>query len=153
MALDAFDVKLLLAVQEKGDITQGELAEIVCLSPSQCSRRLQRLRDEGYIARVTALLSPAKLGFTLKSYIVVTLRSHTTEHTAEFSEFVRTAPQILECCMLTGDSDYLLKVMAADLKSFDLFVQELLRLPSIATVRSSLVLRDLKETTSLPIPG
>ena len=61
MSLDGFDVKLLAAIQEKGDITLGELAEKVCLSSSQCSRRLQRLREEGYVSRVTALLSPQKL--------------------------------------------------------------------------------------------
>lgn len=152
MSLDGFDVKLLAAIQEKGDITLGELAQKVCLSSSQCSRRLQRLRDEGYVNRVTALLSPRKLGFSLKSYVVVTLRSHATEHTSEFSSFVQSSPQILECCMLTGDADYMLKVVAADLNGFDHFVQGLLRLPCIATVRSSLVLRDLKETTDLPLP-
>lgn len=152
MTLDNFDVKLLSAIQEKGDITLGELAEKVYLSSSQCSRRLQRLREEGYVSRVTALLSPQKLGFNLKSYVVVTLRSHATEHTSEFSAFVQSSLQILECCMLTGDADYMLKVVAADLKAFDHFVQGLLRLPCIATVRSSLVLRDLKETTDLPLP-
>ena len=152
MTLDNFDVKLLSAIQERGDITLGELAEKVCLSSSQCSRRLQRLRDDGYINRVTALLSPQKLGFSLKSYVQVTLRSHAVEHTDEFSTFVEHSPQVLECCMLTGDADYVLKVVEADLKAFDRFVQGLLRLPCIATVRSSLVLRDLKETTDLPLP-
>lgn len=152
MSLDGFDVKLLSAIQEKGDITLGELADKVCLSPSQCSRRLQRLRDDGYINRITALLTPHKLGFSLKSYVQVSLRSHTAEHTDEFSTFVEKSPQILECCMLTGDADYMLKVVEADLKAFDRFVQGLLRLPCIATVRSSLVLRDLKETTDLPLP-
>jgi DNA-binding Lrp family transcriptional regulator len=151
MALDAFDLKLLMALQEKGDLTQAELAERVCLSPSQCSRRLQNLREEGYIDRITALLSPAKLGLTLKVYVVVALRSHTEDKTREFVDFVDRSPQILECCMLTGDSDYLLKVVVGDLTSFDGFVQSLLHLPCIATVRSSIVLRDIKETTVLPL--
>lgn len=149
--LDSFDVRILTALQQQGDLTQAEIAEKVHLSPSQCSRRVQRLRSEGYISKVVALVDPEQVGLAIKAYVMVTLRSHADEHTSNFAWLVKQSPHIVECCKLTGDFDFLLKVHAADLKRFDQLLQWLLRSPAVATVRSSIVLRDVKETTALPI--
>lgn len=150
--LDRFDIKLLEAVQSNAALTQDELAERAHLSRSQCSRRLQRLRDEGVIAATVALLDPAKLGLSLQVYVMVTLRSHSADDLGRFLALVGDAGEVLECCMLTGDADYLLRVCAADLAHFDGFLQRLLKCPAVAAVRSSIVLRDIKRTTRLPLP-
>lgn len=152
MKLDSYDLKILAAIQRQADLTQDELAEAAHLSRSQCARRLQRLREAGYITRIAAILSPEHLGLSLKAYVMATLRSHHEEHTSAFNALVADSPQVLGCSMLTGDADYLLTVHTEDLKSFDAFVQTLLRSPAIATVRSSIVLRDIKGTTELPLP-
>ena len=152
MQLDAFDVRILAALQRRADMTQDELAEAAHLSRSQCSRRVQRLRETGYIDRVVALLDPQRLGLTFKTYVMVTLKSHADSHTEAFGELVAKSEEVLECSMLTGDADYLLLVYTADLKAFDGFLQKLLHSPAIATVRSSIALRDIKRTTELPLP-
>lgn len=152
MRLDRFDVRLLALLQSDADATQDELAEAARLSRSQCSRRLQRLREEGLIERTVALLSPERLGLTLKAYVTVSLRSHSPEDLALFSEMLAGAPEVLECSMMTGDADYLMKVQTADLPRFDLFLQRFLACAAVTRVRSSIVLRDVKRTTQLPLP-
>lgn len=149
--LDDFDRRILAALQIKGDLTQEELADRVHLSRSQCSRRVARLREEGVIDRVVAVLRPEAVGLSLKAYVTVSLRSHADEHTSAFNAFVMATPEVLECCMLTGHADYLLRVWTVDLGAFDAFVHKLLQNPGVATVRSSIVLRDIKQTNALPL--
>jgi DNA-binding Lrp family transcriptional regulator len=111
------------------------------------------LRDEGYIDRIVAVLDRDKLGLTLKAYMMVSLRSHVDDSTSAFDTLVGQSPEVLECSRVTGDADYLLKVVASDLKAFDDFVQTLLHSNIVASVRSSIVLRDVKRTTELPLPS
>jgi Lrp/AsnC family leucine-responsive transcriptional regulator len=148
--LDRIDVRILTVVQERGDYTLDELAERVSLSPSQCSRRLQRLRDDGYISRITTLLDANRLGLGIKAYVMVVLRQQDVRSDA-FHELIRRSTEVLECSMITGDADYLLKVCTQDLKTFRAFVGDLTATKQVATIRSSIVVEETKCTTALPV--
>jgi DNA-binding Lrp family transcriptional regulator len=150
--LDVFDLRLLAALQEDGRLTNAELAERVLLSPSQCARRVQRLIQDGHIERFVAVLSAARLGIGVSAYVSVVMRSHGEAETRAFRERLLRLPEVQECCKLTGDSDYLLKIATRDLQDYNRILTEyLLKSPDVATVRSGIVLEEVKRTTSLPL--
>lgn len=149
--LDRTDLKILSAVQEKGDLTMEELGARVSLSTSQASRRLDRLRRSGYIARVTAVLDPERLGLGIKAYIMVGLVPH-VEIARTFHELVKKSPEILECSMTTGETDFLLKVQTKDLKTFRALLAAITGTKQVAALKSSIVIEETKNLTALPIP-
>lgn len=150
--LDAFDLKLLAELQHDGRLTNSELGERVHLSASQVSRRVQRLIEEGYIERFQAVLSRQKLGLGLTVYCLVTLKIHAGDSMQAFHERVRALPAVVECQSLTGEADYVLKIVVADLKSFSEFMSEhLMKAPEVANIRSSVVLESVKETGAYPL--
>ena len=150
--LDSFDRKLLSELQQDGRLTNAELGERVHLSASQVSRRVQRLIDEGYIDRFQAVLSRQKLGLGLTVYCLVTLKIHAGDSMQAFHERVRALPEVMECQSLTGEADYVLKIVVADLKRFSDFMSEhLMKAPEVANIRSSVVLESIKETAAYPI--
>lgn len=153
--LDAFDLKLLSALQQDGRLTNAELGEMVHLSASQVSRRVQRLIEAGYIERFQAVLNRQKLGIGLTAYCLVTLKIHGGDSMLAFHERVRALPEVLECQSLTGEADYVLKVAVADLKRFADFMSEhLMKAPEVAHIRSSIVLESIKETSAYALrPG
>ena len=150
--LDSFDRKLLSELQQDGRLTNAELGERVHLSASQVSRRVQRLIDEGYIDRFQAVLSRQKLGLGLTVYCLVTLKIHAGDSMQAFHERVRALPEVMECQSLTGEADYVLKIVVADLKRFSDFMSEhLMKAPEVANIRSSVVLESIKETAAYPL--
>jgi DNA-binding Lrp family transcriptional regulator len=152
MHMDSFDRKLLAALQRNGAQTNQELADTVGLSPSQISRRRQQLEVEGTILRYEARLSPEKLGFGLRAFVNITLAAHSPHNSKRFLDLVARTPEILEAHALTGNSDYLLKVVVADLRALSALINEtLLPHESVDRVRSEIVLETLKETAALPI--
>jgi len=153
-AFDKTDLLILDCLQQNARIANVELAERVHLSPSQCLRRLRRLEQLGAVRRYVALLEPAALGLGVMAFVSVTLERHGEAELARFHQIVAQHPAILEGWAVTGDSDYLLRVVARDLESFsELLLHELLRLPMVAGVKSTILLRELKSTTALPLPG
>jgi Lrp/AsnC family leucine-responsive transcriptional regulator len=151
-ALDGFDLKLLAELQQDGRLTNAELGERVHLSASQVSRRVQRLVEEGYIERFQAVLSRQKLGLGLTVYCMVTLKIHAGDSMQAFHERVRSLPEVMECQSLTGEADYVLKIVVADLKRFSDFMSEhLMKAPEVANIRSSVVLESIKETAAYPL--
>ena len=152
--LDGFDVNLLAELQTDGRLTNAELGERVHLSASQVSRRVQRLIDEGFIERFRAILSRQKLGLGLTVYCMVTLKIHAGDSMLAFHERVRSLPEVMECQSLTGEADYVLKIVVADLKRFSDFMSEhLMKAPEVANIRSSVVLESIKETGAYPLEG
>lgn len=150
--LDSFDLKLLAELQQDGRLTNAELGDRVHLSASQVSRRVQRLIEEGYIERFQAVLSRQKLGLGLTVYCLVTLKIHAGDSMQAFHERVRALPEVVECQSLTGEADYVLKIVVADLKRFSDFMSEhLMKAPEVANIRSSVVLESIKETGSYAI--
>ena len=151
-ALDGFDLKLLAELQQDGRLTNAELGERVHLSASQVSRRVQRLIEVGYIERFQAVLSRQKLGLGLTVYCMVTLKIHAGDSMQAFHERVRSLPEVMECQSLTGEADYVLKIVVADLKRFSDFMSEhLMKAPEVANIRSSVVLESIKETAAYPL--
>lgn len=152
MQLDRFDLRLLAALQERGDISHVELSERVHLSPTQCSRRLERLRQQGYIQKIVAILNPELMGLDVVVHILVSLRSHTENGNAHFHKFIVDSPEVIECYSQTGDADFLMKIMTRDLVHLSEFLDRLIAAAGgLASVRSSVVLKTIKKTTELPL--
>jgi Lrp/AsnC family transcriptional regulator, leucine-responsive regulatory protein len=150
--LDAYDRKILGALQEDGTLGPVELSQRINLSASQCSRRLQRLRDRGLIARTVAILDRRAMHLTISAIILVRLGSHSAENEQRFLACVEANPEITACHYVTGDLDFILHAVTKDLVSYDRLVRERL-LPSadISACRSNIILRTTKNTTSLPL--
>src|SRR5450432_3621906 len=151
ISLDAFDLKILGALQDDGRLTNQQLAEIAGLSASQCSRRRMRLEQDKVIAGYHADLASEALGFGVIAFIHITLANHSPDNAKRFRTLVGR-DDIQEAYSLTGDADYLLKVVLRDLKSLsDIVNNVLMPHQSVAHVRSSIVLDRLKESSRLPL--
>ena len=150
--VDGYDRKILALLQEEARLTNNDLTERVHLSASQCSRRRQRLEGVGYIRGYRAVLDRDRLGFSLVNVITVTLATHNRDNARRFAELLARLPEVQEAHALTGEMDYILKVVTPDLKSLAQFVNDVL-LPheSVQHVKTAIVLETLKETGSLPI--
>lgn len=154
ITIDAFDLRILAALQDDGRLTNQELAAIAGLSASQCSRRRMRLEEDGVISGYHAALSDEALGFELIAFIQITLATHSPDNATKFRSLVNRIDDIQEAYALTGDADYLLKVVLRDLKSLsDIVNNVLMPHQSVAHVRSSIVLDRLKESSRLPLKG
>ena len=150
--LDKYDRALLTALQQDAHATHQLLGEKVRLSPSQVSRRIQRLEASGLIERTVALLSPARLGLGVRAISYVTLSRHGGEEGTAFEQAVVDIPEVVECFAVTGESDYILKIFAADLQALSEGVlKRLTRLPGVAAIRSNIVLQCVKSTSALPL--
>jgi len=150
--IDHFDRKILALLQDDGRLTTGELSERINLSPSQCSRRRQRLEEEGFIRGYRAVLDRDRLGFSLTNMVTVTLATHNRDNAQRFAELVSRLPEVQEAHALTGEMDYILKVVTPDLKSLANFVNQVL-LPheAVQHVKTAIVLETLKESAALPL--
>ena len=150
--LDRYDRKILALLQDDARLTNNDLSEAVHLSPSQCSRRRGRLEREGYVRGYHAHLDGEKVGFGVVNMISVTIATHNRNNARRFADLVRRLPEVQDAFSLTGEMDYLIKVVTPDLKSLSDFVNDvLLRDESVQHVKTSIVLEKLKETTALPI--
>ncbi|MFT4711743.1 MAG: Lrp/AsnC family leucine-responsive transcriptional regulator [Candidatus Azotimanducaceae bacterium] len=150
--MDRFDTQLLNTLQSAGRSTTAELAESVHLSPSQCQRRMKKLEETGIIKGYVALLDADELGLEVTAIVSIKLTSHGRHPTQDFQQVVDQHEEIMECHAVTGDEDYVLKIMTRDLKHFsDFLMDNLMSLPIVASVRSNVLLQELKSTTSLPI--
>ncbi len=150
--IDDFDRKILALLQEDARLTNNDLSARVHLSPSQCSRRRQRLEEEGLIRGYRAALDREKLGFLLVSMVSVTLATHNRDNARRFADLVSRLPEVQEAHALTGEMDYVLKVVTPDLKMLSEFVNGVL-LPheSVQHVKTAIVLDTLKEAGPLPL--
>lgn len=148
--LDSFDIRILEALQVQGDLTMAELSERVHLSHSQCSRRVKQLRDSGYIKHFAAILDPQALGLGLKAFVTIVLK-HNSQSAEEFRALIRDCQEILECNMVTGDGDFLLKVHTRDLNHFRELLGQLAKVEVVSTLKSVIVIEDMKNTSALPV--
>jgi DNA-binding Lrp family transcriptional regulator len=152
--VDGFDLRMLAALQDDGRLTNQQLADRVGLSASQCSRRRTRLEAARVIAGYHADLAGEALGFNLIAFIHITLATHSPDNAERFRALVDRVDEIQEAYSLTGDADYLLKAVLRDLKSLSGIVNHVLMPhPSVAHVRSSIVLDRLKQGFRLPLAG
>ena len=150
--LDPTDRRILTVLQKEGRISNADLAQRVNLSASACHRRVQRLEEGGYIAGYVALLDPRSLGRTTTVFVEITLSGRGDATLDAFERAVRAVPEVLECHLMAGSADYLLKVLAADTDDFArIHRQHLARLPGVAQMQSSFALRVVQQTTALPV--
>ena len=150
--LDHTDRRILGWLQQQPGINAAELGEKIGLSQSACWRRMQRLRDEGVIKEQPVRIDREKVGLNTMVFAHVKLTSHGRSNLAEFSEAVSRYPEVLDCYVLLGSVDYLLRIVTKDIKSYEqFFFEKLSQLPGIQEVNSSIVLSDIKHTTVLPI--
>jgi Lrp/AsnC family transcriptional regulator, leucine-responsive regulatory protein len=154
--LDVIDRRILRALQGDGRITYDVLAAQVSLSPSATLRRVKRLEDAGIIAAYVALVPPERVGLGLTAYLNVRLEKHAAVHKRNpmdlFRASVQTWPEVVECSALTGEMDYLLRVVVQDMAHYTRFVMEtLLKHPSVEDCKTSFVLDRVKSTTAVPV--
>lgn len=150
--LDDIDRRILVVLQKHGRISNADLAERVHLSPSACHRRMQRLETEGIIAGYVALLDPRKLDRPATVFVEITLSGQTEEVLDAFEQAVSRIPDLLECHLMAGSADYLLKISARDTEDFArIHRRHLARLPGVAQMHSSFSLKQVCQTTALPV--
>ena len=154
--LDKIDRQLLRMLQADGRATYDQLAEQVSLSPSTVLRRVKRLEESGVIARYVALVKPETVGLGLTAYINVRLEKNTESHKRNpmdlFRASVQSWPEVVECAALTGDMDYLLRLLVRDMAHYSAFIMDtLLKHPSVQDCKTSFVLDRVKSTTAVPL--
>jgi len=151
--LDKIDRRILQTLQTTGNLSNLELAEKVGLSPTPCARRVKRLEADGFIRGYVALVDQDKLGLTLTAHVSVTMDRHTPERFQTFETEVQSYPEVLECCVVTGQSaDYLLKVVVSDMAHYEQFLLgKLTRIAGVSGVHSSFQLRNVMAKTALPL--
>ncbi|MDX1515752.1 MAG: Lrp/AsnC family transcriptional regulator [Woeseiaceae bacterium] len=152
ISLDQIDRKILTLLQQAPGVNATAIGEAVGLSQSACWRRIQRLRDEGIIQDQPVKLDREKVGLDTMVFAHVKLTSHGRSNLAAFSEAVSQYPEVLDCYVLLGNVDFLLRIVTEDIKAYEqFFFEKLSQLPGIQEVNSSIVLSDVKHTTVLPI--
>ncbi|MFJ7567884.1 Lrp/AsnC family transcriptional regulator [Herminiimonas sp. NPDC097707] len=150
---DRYDRILLQTLQNKGRASNVELSERVNLSPPQCYRRVQRLEQEGVIRGYVAQVNAAALGLGVTAFVSLNIAREQFKQVRELEQAIRQFPEILECYTISGDFDYLLKVVATDLKSLSSFLTDrLMQVPGVAGVRSMVCLEEIKPSSPLPLP-
>jgi Lrp/AsnC family transcriptional regulator, leucine-responsive regulatory protein len=152
MELDSIDRRILEALQKQGRMSNADLSDKVNLSPSACHRRVQRLEKEGVIRDYVALLNPRKIGRQTTVFVEITLSGQADEVLDAFEKAVARVPDVLECHLMAGSADYLLKVVALDTEDFArIHRKSLATLPGVAQMQSSFALRTVRQTTALPV--
>lgn len=152
MELDATDKRILSVLQRTGRLSNADLSESVNLSPSACHRRVQRLETDGYIKDYVALLDARKMRVPTTVFVEITLQGQADEVLDAFEKAVARIPDVLECHLMAGSADYLLKVVAENTEDFArIHRQYLARLPGVAQMQSSFALRTVFRTTALPV--
>ena len=152
LSLDSLDLKLLQAIQVDSALSNVELAERINLSASQCARRLERLKREGYIERAVTLLNPLRFGLTIMAHTAISLRTHDQATNIAFKTFVLEAPEVLECYAQTGDADFLLKILVRNLSELNQFFDRLLnQTGGVGAMKTGVVMSTIKQTTAIPL--
>lgn len=149
--LDRIDIRILRALQTEGRLTNAELAARVSVSPATCHRRTQRLFEEGIIAGVRAQIAPGAVGLGALVMVGVVLDRSTPESFAEFEGAVGEMKEVLDCNLVAGDFDYLLKVRVRDMADFNrLHTRQLIALPGVRQIRTFFVIKEVKDNEPLP---
>ena len=150
--LDEIDVRILKALQEDASISTAELADRVGLSQSPCWRRIQRLREDGYIRAQVVLLDAEKLGFSLHVFAQLKTSYLADSDREKFIRSVASIPEVVECYSVLGERDVLIKVIAPDIKWYQEFIfHTILKLPGVEDISSIVALSEMKHTTALPV--
>jgi Lrp/AsnC family transcriptional regulator len=151
-ALDSIDTKILEVMQRDASLSTAQIAEKAGLSQSPCWRRIQRLRDEGYIRATVVLVDRKLLGFEIQIYAQVKMNRLNEEERAQFMRTIKSTPEIVECHTILGEMDTLIKVLAPSMSWYQEFIfNTVMKLPGVTDVRSIMTISELKSTTSVPV--
>jgi Lrp/AsnC family leucine-responsive transcriptional regulator len=150
--LDYIDLKIISELQNNGDLSNLDLAARVGLSPSPCLRRVKLLQEAGVLKKKVTLVDAQKIGLDVSVFVQVTLERQIDENLTSFEDEIEKCPEVVECYLMTGESDYLLRVVVPDLQAYELFLKEsLTRFPSVLNIKSSFALNQVKYSTALPL--
>ncbi|MGD9830693.1 MAG: Lrp/AsnC family transcriptional regulator [Hyphomicrobiaceae bacterium] len=154
MSLDDIDRRLLAVLQENGRLTATEIAERIGLTTSPCLRRIRLLEEAGIIRGYAALVDQRKVGLPVSVFVSVKLEKQREEAMTRFEEAIRRYPEVVECYLMTGSRDYLLRVVTSDLTAYERFLKSTLtRIDGVASIESSFALAQVKHSTVLPVAG
>jgi Lrp/AsnC family leucine-responsive transcriptional regulator len=150
--LDAIDIKIIRALQADGKVTIGDLAEQVGLSPSPCARRVRILEQAGIIKGYSAVIDQTKVGLPISAFASIKLERQREEDLDRFAQAVAKWPEVVDCYLMTGQRDYLMRIVARDLEAYEQFLkQKLTRLDGVASIETSFALGQVKRSEVLPI--
>ncbi len=154
LQLDAIDWRILGLLQGDARLANVELAKAVGLSPSPCLNRVRALEEGGYISRYVTLLDALRIGLKVSVFIQVTLERQIEPVLETFEKAIRGRPEVMECYLMTGDADYLLRVVVPDIQVLEAFIVNFLsRVPGVGNIKSSFALKQVKYQTALPLPA
>lgn len=151
-SLDSYERKILKILQEDASLSIAAIAERVGLSPSPCWRRIDRLERDGFITRKVALVDRRKVGLNAQIFAQVKLNAHGRANLDEFADAIRGFPEVLECYVLMGSVDFLLRIVAPDIEAYEaFFFNRLSQVAGVQEVNSTVALSEIKSTTALPL--
>jgi len=152
--LDAIDRRILASLQDNARIANNELAAAVGLSPAPCLRRVRALEERGVVRKHVTLVDPGAVGLPVSVFVNISLERQVEHALERFERAILTRPEVMECYLMTGDADYLLRVVCADLAAYERFVLDhLTKAPGVSSIRSSFALKQVKYSTALPLLG
>ena len=150
--LDSIDWNILSALQENARIANVDLADKVHLSPSPCLARVKALEQEGFISRYVTLLNAQAVGLGVSVFVQVRLEKQVEASLNTFEKAIAARPEVMECYLMTGSSDYLLRVVVSDLQELQRFVTDVSKIPGVGNIQSSVALNQVKYKTAFPLP-
>jgi len=152
VSLSQTDIRILELLQQDASLSTAEIAERIGLSQSPCWRRISRLEQAGVIKKRVAVLDHVKLGMEVVVFVNVSLTAHGRQSLTAFEREIRTFPEVLECFTVTGQMDYLLKIVTKDIQHYESFIRnQLMTLPMIRETHSTIAITEIKDTTELPL--
>ena len=149
--MDAIDIKLLKLLQHNAELTIQELSSEVHLSTTPCWKRINQLKNNGYINKTVALVNRKRVGSNVTAMVGVTVTNHNQERISVFADIVKEIPEVIECYRMSGETDYLLKVVVSDIESYDNFYKNLIEKVKFLKVTSNFAIEEIKSTTEIPI--
>ena len=150
-ALDRIDYRILHFIQNDARMSNAELAEAVGLSPSPCLRRVKRLERAGIIKRYVGIVDASAVGLPISAFVSISLHSQDRDGLEAFQSRVKTYPEVMECYLMTGTSDFLMRVVVPNLQSYERFADKLTRIPGISNIQTSFALKPVVYKTELPL--
>ena len=149
--MDAIDIKLLQLLQRNAELTIQELSKEVHLSTTPCWKRINQLKNNGYINKTVSLVDRKRVGAKVTAMVSIKVNNHNQERISIFAKTIQDIPEVIECYRMSGETDYLLKVVVSDIESYDIFYKNLIEKVHFLKVTSNFAIEEIKSTTEIPL--
>ena len=149
--MDTIDIKLLELLQQNAELTIQELSKEVHLSTTPCWKRINQLKNNGYINKTVSLVDRKRVGANVTAMVSIKVNNHNQERISIFSKTIQDIPEVIECYRMSGETDYLLKVVVSDIESYDAFYKNLIEKVQFLKVTSNFAIEEIKSTTEIPL--